>query len=62
MTKYQINYQRREVDTCGGQVTKGSVIFKASHISEAIDYAIAELTEDEDTASFVILEAKELAR
>ncbi|MBV9871736.1 MAG: hypothetical protein JO214_14040 [Frankiaceae bacterium] len=59
MTSYKISYQRREVD--GGQVIKGSVIYKTRHISEAIDNTIAELKADEDTASFVILDAKEVA-
>lgn len=55
MSSYQINYQRRDIE---GQVIKGSVIHRARHVSEAIDYAIAELDADDDTVSYVILKAE----
>jgi hypothetical protein len=57
MKKYQVNYQRRDMD---GQLVKGSVIHRARYGSRAIDLAIEELKADEDTKSFVILEVKEV--
>lgn len=57
--RYQVNYLRRETET--NAAIKGSVIFKARHASQAVDYTIAELDADDETASFVILAVKEMA-
>lgn len=59
MTMYQVNYQRRDVKSVTPEAIKGSFLFKARDLSEAIDMAIAELEARDDTASFVILDVRE---
>jgi hypothetical protein len=62
MPRFQINYQYREVEpTDQTGPIKGSVIYVASVIGKAIDAASAQLTQDEDVASFVITAAKEIS-
>ena len=55
MSRYQVNYQRRDLD---GQLVKGSVIYSERCASYAITSASLALAADEDTESFVILDVK----
>jgi hypothetical protein len=57
MIRYQVNYQRRDVD---GQTVKGSVIHRARHQGLAIDWTAEGLRNDDDTVSFVILAVKQV--
>lgn len=57
MAKYQVTYQRRDVED---NVVKGTVVYQAAHLGIAVDWAAAELEAEEDTKSFVILNVKEV--
>lgn len=56
--RYQISYRRTDTE---GVTVPGSVTYRAPHVGQAIDWTRAELAADDDTASFIITDAREIS-